>query len=56
MSMLESILGRNARVVGDKLYVANYYQRVTIEYIPNIVEEKINQGSWIEWIINYALY
>lgn len=55
MSMLESILGRNARVVGDKLYVANYYQRVTIEYIPNIVEvENINQGSWIEWIINYA--
>ena len=55
MSQLESILNRGAKVVGDKLMVDNFYTSVTIEYIPNVVKvDNINEGSWLEWIIDYA--
>lgn len=54
-SQLESILGRNARVVGDKLFIDKYLDRVTIEYIPRTVKvENIVEGTWIRWIIDYA--
>lgn len=56
LSQLESILGKNSRVVGDKLYVDKYYNTVTVAYIPNVVKvENINEGSWIQWIIEYAV-
>lgn len=56
LSMMDSILGRGARVIGDKLYVDKYQGAVTVEYIPNEVKiEKIHQGSWIMWIIDYTV-
>lgn len=55
LSNLESILGRNARVVGDRLYVANHYPTVTIAYIPQVVRiENVVEGTWIKWIVEYA--
>lgn len=55
LSEFESILGRGAKVVGDKLYLDKYYDSVTVEYIPNVVRiENINEGSWLEWIIDYT--
>ena len=56
LSMLDSLIGRGARVVGDKLYLDKFVGSVTVEYIPNEVEiEKIHQGSWIMWIIDYSV-
>lgn len=56
LSTLESILGRNAKVVGDKLFIDNYYQRVTVAYIPEVVRiENVVEGEWIQWIIEYAV-
>lgn len=53
---LESIFGRNARVVGDKLFVDHYFEDITIEYIPEVVSiENINQGSWIRFLIDYTV-
>lgn len=56
LSQLESILGRNARVVGDKLYVDHYWSDVTVEYVPNVVEiENIHEGTWIRFLIDYTV-
>lgn len=56
LSTVESILGRSAKIVGDKLYLDNYYDKVTIEYIPNVVKvEHINEGAWIRWLIEYTV-
>lgn len=56
LSELDGLIGRAYRVVGDKLYVDKYYNRVTVEYVPNVVEiEHINEGSWIMWIIDYTV-
>lgn len=56
ISQMESILGRGSRVVGDRLYLDKYHTAVTVEYIPNVVKiENINEGSWIQWIIEYAV-
>lgn len=56
LSNIDSILGRNARVIGDKLWVAQYQGDITVEYIPNIVAiEHINEGSWVEWLIDYTV-
>jgi len=55
LTQLEGILGRNARVVGDKLYLDHYWTEVTIEYIPETVTvENINEGSWIRFLIEYT--
>ena len=55
LSNLESILGRNAKVVGDKLFIDNYYEAVTVAYVPEVVRiENIVEGEWIQWIIEYA--
>lgn len=55
LSLLESILGRNARVVGDKLYVDHYYSNVTVAYIPKkLTIEKIEDGDWLKWLLEYA--
>lgn len=55
LAQLEGMMGRNARVVGDKLYVSHYFTNVTIEYIPETIEiEHINEGSWIRFLIDYT--
>jgi len=55
LANLESILGRNARVVGDKLYLDKYYNSVTVEYIPGKLDiEKIHEGAWIKFLIEYT--
>lgn len=55
LANMESILGRNARVVGDKLYVDHFWSSVTIEYIPNVVKvENIHEGAWIRFLIDYT--
>jgi hypothetical protein len=55
LTQLEGIIGRNARVVGDKLYLDHYWTDVTVEYIPNVVEiENINEGAWIAFLIDYT--
>jgi hypothetical protein len=55
LAQLESILGRNARVVGDRLYVDHYWDNITVAYIPEKVEiENINEGSWIRFLIDYT--
>lgn len=55
LSLLDSILGRNARVVGDKLYLDKYYGAVTIAYVPKtLTVETIQDGEWLTWVINYA--
>lgn len=56
LANMESILGRNARVVGDKLFVDHFFSDVTVEYIPEKVKiENINEGSWITWLIDYTV-
>jgi hypothetical protein len=56
VALLESILGRNARVIGDKLYVDKYYSRVTVEYIPEVIAiENINEGAWIRFLVDYTV-
>lgn len=56
LSQLESILGRGAKVVGDKLFLDKHYEKVTVAYIPQVMKiENIHEGSWINWIIEYAL-
>jgi len=56
LTQLEGILGRNARVVGDKLYLDHYWTDVTIEYIPQTLEvHRINEGSWIRFLIEYTV-
>lgn len=55
LANLENILGRNARVVGSKLYVDHYWSDVTIEFIPNVVDiEHINEGAWITFLLDYT--
>lgn len=55
LANMESILGRNARIVGDKLYVDHFWSSVTIEYIPNVVKvENIHEGAWIRFLIDYS--
>jgi hypothetical protein len=55
LTQLEGILGRNARVVGDKLYLDHYWTDVTIEYIPQVSKvENIHEGSWIRFLIDYT--
>lgn len=55
LTQLEGILGRNARVVGDKLYLDHYWTDVTIEYIPQMIKvENINEGSWIRFLVDYT--
>jgi len=55
LTQLESILGRNARVVGDRIYVSHYFSDVTVEYIPQQVEiEKIHEGDWIRFLVEYT--
>lgn len=56
LSNLESILGRNAKVVGDKLFVANHYPTVTVAYIPQVVRiENIVEGTWARWLVDYTV-
>lgn len=56
LSLLDSILGRNARIVGDKLYVDNYYTKITVAYVPKKLEiDDIHDGEWFKWVIEYAL-
>jgi hypothetical protein len=55
LSNLESILGRNAKVVGDKLFVDHYFSDITVEYIPNVITiENINEGAWVRFLIDYT--
>lgn len=55
LTNLESILGRNARVIADRLYVDKLYNTVTVEYIPGRLNiEKINEGAWIKFLIDYT--
>jgi len=56
LSNMESLLGRNARVVGDKLYVDHYFGDITVEYIPNTIDiEHIHEGAWIRFLIDYTV-
>lgn len=56
LTQLESILGRNARIVGDKLFVDHFFESVTIEYIPNVVAiENINEGKWVQFLVDYSV-
>jgi len=56
VSQLDSMLGRNARVIGDKLYVDKYFSSVTVEYIPQVVSiENINEGAWIRFLVDYSV-
>jgi hypothetical protein len=56
LSQLESILGRNAKVIGDKLYLDHYFgESVTVEFIPQTVRvEDIHEGAWIRFLIEYT--
>ena len=55
LSTLESMLGRNARVVGDKLHISHYFGNITVEYIPQVVKiEKIHEGDWIRFLVDYT--
>jgi hypothetical protein len=56
LTQLESILGRNARVIGEKLFVSHYFGgTVTVEYIPEKVEiGKIHEGDWVRFLIEYT--
>jgi len=55
LSQLESILGRNARVVGDKLHVAHNFGDVTIEYVPAVPTlEDVNEGDWVRFLVDYS--
>lgn len=55
LTQLESILGRNARVIGNRLYTDHYWDNITVEYIPETVTiEHINEGSWIRFLIDYT--
>lgn len=55
LSNLESILGRNSHIVGDKLFLDHYFADVTVEYIPQTVKiENINEGNWIRFLIEYT--
>lgn len=56
MALLESILGRGAKLVGDKLYIDNYYSKVTIAYIPAKLHiSKITDGDWLRWALEYSI-
>lgn len=56
LANLESILGRNARVIGDRLYVDKMYNTVTVQYIPGKLDiEKINEGAWIKFLADYTV-
>lgn len=56
VSQLDSMLGRNARVIGDKLYVDKFFDRVTVEFIPEVITiENINEGSWIRFLVDYSV-
>lgn len=56
LSAIEGILGRGAKVVGDRLLVSNYLGDVTVEYIPNVITvESINEGTWVSWLIEYTV-
>jgi len=56
LATIESILGKQAKVVGDKLLVSNFMGDITIEYIPNIITvEGVNEGTWIRWLIEYTV-
>lgn len=56
MTLLESILGRGAKVVNDKLYVDKYYNKVTIAYIPSTLRiSKITDGDWLRWALEYTI-
>lgn len=55
LSLLDSILGRNARVVGNRLFLDHYYSKVTVAYIPKKLEiSDIYDGEWLTWILEYA--
>ena len=55
LSQLESMLGRNARIIGDKIHVSHYFGNITVEYIPQVVEiEKIHEGDWLRFLIDYT--
>jgi hypothetical protein len=56
MSLLESILGRGAKLVGDKLYVDNFYSKITVAYIPETLKiDKITDGDWLRWALEYTI-
>ena len=56
LTQLESILGRNARVIGDKLHIAHYFSSVTVEFIPQQVKiENIHEGDWIRFLVDYTV-
>lgn len=56
LTNLESILGRNARIVGDKLFVDHYYGDITVAYIPKVLSiENISDGDWLRWILEYTI-
>ena len=55
LSQLESILGRGAKVVNDKLFVDKYYGDVTVVYLPEKLEVgQINEGYWQRFLIEYT--
>lgn len=56
LTNLESILGRNARIVGDKLFVDHYYGDITVAYIPKVLSiENISDGDWLRWVLEYTI-
>lgn len=56
MALLESILGKGAKLVNDKLYVDNYYSSITVAYIPlELKIDKISDGDWLRWALEYSI-
>lgn len=56
LSTLESILGRNAKIIGDSLYVDHYYGDITVEYIPKVLQiSNISDGDWLRWVLEYTI-
>lgn len=56
LTNLESILGRNAKMVGDRLFIDHYYGDVTVAYIPKVLKiENISDGDWLRWILEYTI-
>jgi hypothetical protein len=56
LSLLESILGRNAKIIGDTLFVDNYFGDITVAYIPKTIRiDSISDGSWLRWVLEYTI-
>jgi hypothetical protein len=55
-SNYDSIISRGFRLIGNTLYVDNYYSYITLEWMPkSITFEEVTEPEWIEWISKYTI-